>query len=214
MKHLFFIISLFFISKSILAQNTIVFSQENSVLFSNKYILYPNLKTFEHKYSTDDGQLWYGKGTYNINGNKITFNFKNSNNYNPVLINCYYNSKINSDSISIKFFDESKKNVISSFVKINYNVFNSAFDGIISIKKSVVKSNPIKFYHNGIEQIINVKNIENLDSIEILGCNLVGLVHYESNFTRILKYENNSIISKDFYNTTNKRKVYFKIEKN
>mgnify|MGYP006203366907 CR=1 FL=1 len=60
------------------AQDTLVYSQKNSVMFSNKYLLFPKTNKFEHVFKTDDGQTWFGKGTYTIKKNKIILNFGDS----------------------------------------------------------------------------------------------------------------------------------------
>ncbi len=214
MKPFLFLLILLFLQAKLFAQDTIVFSQENSVLFSNKYILYPKSNKFEHKFKTDDGQLWYGQGIYNVEGNKISFHFKNSNKCNLLKVNSIYNFEEKRETIKIKFLDEDNKTISPSYIKINDIVFNSDFDGLISIDKSKISSNikSIKFFHNGEGQKIKLENIQNINAIEIIGCDFNNSVHYESNFTRTLKYNKKKIISDDFYNTTNKRKVCFKIE--
>ena len=51
-------------------QDTLVYSQKNSFMFSNKYLLFPKTNKFEHVFKTDDGQTWFGKGTYTIKKTK------------------------------------------------------------------------------------------------------------------------------------------------
>lgn len=53
------------------AQDSTIVYQENARMFSNKYIFYSNGK-FRHFFLTDDGQVWYGVGTYkDQNENRI-----------------------------------------------------------------------------------------------------------------------------------------------
>lgn len=48
--------------------------QTKSSLFTNKYVFY-SYGTFKHFYRTDDGQLWYGQGTYTDKGKKRVLRF-------------------------------------------------------------------------------------------------------------------------------------------
>ena len=59
------------------SQDSIVFSQSNSVLFGNRYVFFSN-NTFKHYYQTDDGQYWYGVGEYTDKGCKRILRFKDA----------------------------------------------------------------------------------------------------------------------------------------
>ena len=72
---LHFSIILLLIIQNIFAQDSIVFSQSNSVMFGNRYVFFSN-NTFKHYYQTDDGQYWYGIGEYQDKGCKRILKFK------------------------------------------------------------------------------------------------------------------------------------------
>src|SRR3990167_9694713 len=59
------------------AQDSIVYIQSNSVLFSNRYVFF-NDGTFKHYFHTDDGQTWFGVGEFTDKGRKRILNFKDS----------------------------------------------------------------------------------------------------------------------------------------
>lgn len=61
-----------FISK---AQDSTVYIQIDASMFNNYYVFYSN-GTFKHFYTSDDGQVWYGKGKYFDNGKYRTLHFK------------------------------------------------------------------------------------------------------------------------------------------
>lgn len=50
-------------SNRAIGQDSTVVFQEKTSLFSNQYIFFSN-GTFKHFFYTDDGQVWYGAGTY------------------------------------------------------------------------------------------------------------------------------------------------------
>jgi hypothetical protein len=64
-------------------QDSMVVFQQGASMFSNKYIFYRSSPfsddyysgTFKHYYETDDGQTWYGHGTYTDKGNKRILRF-------------------------------------------------------------------------------------------------------------------------------------------
>ncbi|MES2286099.1 MAG: hypothetical protein V4547_10455 [Bacteroidota bacterium] len=59
------------------SQDSIVFTQSNSIMFSNKYVFFKN-GSFKHYYQTDDGQFWYGAGKYADKGNKRVLKFEDA----------------------------------------------------------------------------------------------------------------------------------------
>ena len=65
------------IIQNIYSQDSIVFSQSNSKMFSNKYVFFKN-GTFKHYYQTDDGQYWYGVGEYIDKGRKRILKFEDA----------------------------------------------------------------------------------------------------------------------------------------
>lgn len=59
------------------AQDSLVYTQSNSVMFSNRYVFF-NDGTFKHYFHTDDGRVWYGVGKFTDKGRKRTLNFKDA----------------------------------------------------------------------------------------------------------------------------------------
>lgn len=208
MLRTFLILFLFnFLTNSVLAQDTLVYVQENSVMFSNKYFLYPNTKTFEHKYRTDDGQLWYGKGSYEIKKNKLFLNFKK--NLNAInkdsLIKKKYDA-LKNDSLTIIFLENKTEPSVGTIVH-NKMEYSTNFDGIIKISKKVFNKNDlIEVKYSELDKI-ELNNIDELNTITIM--NIFEDIHYESDFQRILKIRNDILISEDFYGTSTKERVKF-----
>lgn len=200
------------------AQDTLVFSQENSSLFSNKYFLYPKSKTFEHKFKTDDGQLWYGKGTYEIKKKKLILSFGDSEKgiKDDNKITKIYDRNNNTDTLLVEIFDK-KLNSSSGHIKFKEKYFYGGFDnGIIKIPKSIFENieNPIvETFIQGSLVNIELTKITELNILKISAFDIYSYYHFESNFERILTFNNDELNSDDFYNTTNKRKVKFIIEK-
>lgn len=60
----------------VFAQDSVIVHQENVHLYTNKYIFYSS-GIFKHVFSTDDGQVWYGVGTYQDKRRKRILNFSN-----------------------------------------------------------------------------------------------------------------------------------------
>lgn len=56
------------------AQDSVEVYQEKARLFSNYYVFLPN-NTFRHYFWTDDGQEWYGTGTFKDKGKKRLLRF-------------------------------------------------------------------------------------------------------------------------------------------
>jgi hypothetical protein len=71
---LFLLILFVLASNLVSAQDSVVVSQRESIMFSNKYVFYKN-GIFKHYFHTDDLQLWYGKGTYKDKGKTRYLNF-------------------------------------------------------------------------------------------------------------------------------------------
>ncbi|WP_163417369.1 hypothetical protein [Flagellimonas sp. HSM57] len=201
------------------AQDTLVFSQENSLMFSNKYYLYPKSKTFEHKFKTDDGQIWYGKGAYKIDGGKLFLSFGDSEKEIKIenRITKIYDQSKKTDTLIVKFNDL-KQNQISGYIKFKEEYFYVDFDnGTIKIPKSKFKKvdDPtVETFIQGSLVNIELTKLAELKYLKITTSDIYSYYHFESNFKRILKFSNNEIISADFYNTTNKRKVKFVAENN
>jgi hypothetical protein len=63
--------------QNIYAQDSIVFTQSNSVMFSNRYVFF-NDGTFKHYFHTDDGRVWYGVGKFTDKGRKRTLKFEDA----------------------------------------------------------------------------------------------------------------------------------------
>ncbi len=190
-----------------LAQDTLVYVQENSIMFSNQYFLYPNTKTFEHKYKTDDGQLWYGKGSYEIKKSKLFLNFeKNLNEINKdSLIKKKYDA-VKKDTLTIIFIENKTEPSVGTIVH-NKMEYATNFDGIIKISKKVFNKNDlIEVKYSELDKI-ELNNIDELNTITIM--NIFEDIHYESDFQRILKIRKDVIISEDFYGTSKDENVKF-----
>ncbi len=199
------------------AQDTLVFSQKESSMFSNKYYLFPKSKTFEHKFKTDDAQIWYGKGTYEIEKGKLYLSFGDSEKNIKKLnqITKIYDYQNNSDSLTIVIYDE-KYGQRTAFIKKNDKTFYSDFEGIIKISKddfSNEENQIIEVFIQGSNVNIELTEIVQLKTIKISAYDIYSYYHFESNFERILKYTNNELESNDYYNTTKNRKVKFELEK-
>ncbi len=200
------------------AQDTLVFSQENSSLFSNKYFLYPKSKTFEHKFKTDDGQIWYGKGTYEINKKKLILSFGDSEKdiKNENRVTKVYDRINKTDTLLVEIFDK-KLNSSSGHIKFKEKYFYGDFEnGTIKIPKSIFENteNPVvETFIQGSLVNIELTKIAELNVLKITAFDIYSYYHFESNFERVLTFNNDELKSDDFYNTTNKRKVKFIIEK-
>jgi len=193
---------------NVCGQKELVYSQENSTFFTNKYYFNTSTKTFKHEFATDDGQLWYGSGSYVVRKRKIVLSFKDSD--RQLNTNFYYCNEKNK-FLTVFFFDR-KDNKISVFVKYNDKYYYPDFEKIIKIEKKEFKedySPVIKIIHNGKEYDIELKKIKELDTLEIKGVIDKKIIHFETNFVRELRYKKNKIISLDFYNTTKNKKVKF-----
>ncbi|WP_213832005.1 hypothetical protein [Flagellimonas sp. 389] len=188
-------------------------------MFSNKYYLYPKSKTFEHKFKTDDGQIWYGKGAYKIDGGKLFLSFGDSEKEIKIenRITKIYDQSKKTDTLIVKFNDL-KQNQISGYIKFKEEYFYANFDnGTIKIPKSKFKKvdDPtVETFIQGSLVNIELTKLAELKYLKITASDMYSYYHFESNFKRILKFSNNEIISADFYNTTNKRKVKFVAENN
>lgn len=199
------------------AQDTLIFSQKDASLFSNKYYLYPNTKTFEHKFKTDDGQIWYGKGTYEIAKGKVYLSFGDSDKEikKDDRITKTYDRSNKTDTLTIKFIDKSQVHN-SGHVKFGEKYFYSDFDeGIIKIPKTVFKEtdNPIlETYVQGLIIKLKLDKLDTLTTIEVIAYNIYGDYHFESNFNRVLKFRDDELKSDDFYSTTTKKTVTFELE--
>ena len=187
-------------------------------MFSKKYFLYPKSETFEHKFKTDDGQLWYGKGTYKIKKGKFFLSFGDSEKdiKKENRITKIYDQVKKTNTLTVKFVDK-KQNTPSGHIKFKEEYFYTDFDnGIIKIPKSRFKMNDNPIVETFIQgSLINIEltKLSELNSLKITAFDIYNYYHFESNFERVLKLHNNEIISADFYNTTNKRKVKFVAEK-
>ncbi|GAL82667.1 hypothetical protein JCM19274_2946 [Algibacter lectus] len=200
------------------AQDTLVFSQENSSMFSNKYFLYPESKTFEHKFNTDDGQLWYGKGTYKIKKKKLFLSFGDSEKEikDENRITKIYDPINKTDTLLVEIIDK-KLNSASGHIKFKEEYFYGDFEnGTVEIPKSKFENieNPIvETFIQGSLINIELTRISELSVLKITAFDIYNNYHFESNFERILTFSSDELKTKDFYNTTNKRKVKFIMEK-
>lgn len=67
-------IILILIIQNLYSQDSITFTQSKSRMFNNQYVFFKD-GTFKHYYQTDDGQFWYGKGTFTDKGHKRILKF-------------------------------------------------------------------------------------------------------------------------------------------
>ena len=74
MKRILLLLNLVLICFLTKAQDSTIYSQQDAAMFSNKYVFYSD-GTFKHFYTTDDGQVWYGKGNYFDKGKYRTLYF-------------------------------------------------------------------------------------------------------------------------------------------
>ncbi|SHK38201.1 hypothetical protein SAMN04488007_2908 [Maribacter aquivivus] len=213
-----FLFSIFvFISMQLFAQDTLVFSQENSSMFSNRYFLNPESKTFEHKYNTDDGQLWYGEGNYEIKRNRLFLRFGDSEKAikSDNQITKIYDRVNKTDTLIVQIIDTQED---FAFVHIKYNeeyFYGDLDNGLVKIPKSKFKDieNPIvQTSLQGSLISIELTEISELNFIKITGIDINTIYHFESNFKRNLSFKKNKLKSKDFYNTSKKKKVIFIVE--
>lgn len=197
--------AIFFVLNVVSAQDTICFRQEASVMFTSQYLLYPATKKFEHEYRDDNGGRWYGKGSYEIKGRHIYFHFKDAQK-ESLKINLYRDSLNLSETLKIRFLDTNFETIWPSKIQVGNQNFDSGFGGIIEIPKEIITSsgNTFTFLNNSKKESIHLENIDDLKQINILGCIFFTTIHYESNFTRKLKFRNNKIISKDYYGGSDK----------
>jgi len=210
------VLIILFFSINTKAQDTLVYSQKKSSLFSNKYYLFTKSKTFEHKYRTDDGQIWYGKGKYIIKKSKIIFEFGDTEREIKIQnrISKIYDYSKTKDTLTIIIVDINNLEYLGN-IKYKEKHFLSRFDdGIIKIPKTEFeneKNAEIEFYLQGSMIKIKLNDLKHLNLIEIKAKDIDENYHFESNFDRILKYKQNRIISKDYYSTSRKKKVIFEL---
>lgn len=73
------------------AQDSLTVKQYKSVMFFNEYVFYSPIYTFTHTYQTDDGQIWYGTGTYEDKGRKRILSFTDPEvNFKPAYLDVHY----------------------------------------------------------------------------------------------------------------------------
>ncbi len=110
MHYLFTFIGLLFSLYSYsIKQDTLIFCQKGELMFENSYSFivnnyesfnsYKALGRFIHLASTDDGQSWYGNGTFVKKGQKIILSYSNINEYYDIHTST---NKTNSDSINFQ----------------------------------------------------------------------------------------------------------------
>ncbi|KGO85545.1 hypothetical protein Q765_15130 [Flavobacterium rivuli WB 3.3-2 = DSM 21788] len=196
------------------AQDTLIYSQKDASMFSNYYYLYPKTKTFEHKFSTDDMQIWYGYGTFTIKGNKIAFVFGESyDRHTQKRINQIYDTAKTSDTLQITFKDSASSPAFATLRYKDTFYYSDIESGNITIPKKIFEEDPnpsIAIY--GFNKL-ELNNLAHLKEVEITMHDFFIRYHYESNFTRELIYKGNKLKSKDFYSTSRKRRVQFLLEK-
>ena len=217
MNKQFLSLTLILISMQLFAQDTLVFSQENSSMFSNRYFLNTESKTFEHKYKTDDGQLWYGEGKYEIKRNRLCLHFEDSEkaikSENQIIK--IYDRVNKTDTLTVQIIDTQAD---FAFVHIKYNeeyFYGDLDNGLVKIPKNKFKDieNPIiQTSIQGSPLAIELTEISDLNFIKITAIDINTIYHFESNFKRNLSFKKNKLKSKDFYNTSKKRKVIFIVE--
>ncbi len=210
MKRTLFIFLL--VTIKMFAQDTLVYSQKNSVMFSNKYLLFPKTNKFEHVFKTDDGQTWFGKGTYTIKKNKIILNFGDSeeNIKSETQIEKIYDKSNVFDTLVIKFIDK-KISQSMGHIKYNEKYYYTDFGGQLKIPKLELKNEEIPIVETFIQDsIINIelRDINELSTILITAYDIYSYYHFESNFTRVLNFKNNKIKSDDFYGTTKYKAIF------
>lgn len=71
----YFLLTLLLNTVIIYSQDSIIYSQKTAVMFSNEYVFFNNGR-FKHYYKTDDGQIWYGTGTFIDKGRKRILKFE------------------------------------------------------------------------------------------------------------------------------------------
>ena len=210
MKRTLFIFLL--VTIKMFSQDTLIYSQKNSLMFSNKYLLFPKTKEFEHLFKTDDGQTWYGKGTYTIKKGKIILDFGDSeeNIKSETQIEKIYDKSKVFDTLVVKFIDK-KISKSMGHIKYNKKYYYSDFDGQLKIPKSELKNDELPILETFIQgSIINIKlrDINELSTLIITAYDIYSYYHFESNFTRVLNFKNNKIKSDDFYGTTKKNAIF------
>ena len=205
------ILTLLFQFLAVSAQDIRVYSQEDALMFTNKYTLNFDQMSFEHIYKTDDGQVWYGSGTFSMKGNSLTLSFENSSErFNAQLLIEKHFSQSKSDTLVLSFID----NYYDGFgqVEIDNKLYTANFDGTIGIAKSSLNDNgEINIPHNGTRRIVDSCNDPFLKKVIIKGQIVFGRIHFESGFERILKIRSKTLIANDDHENSGKKSVRFKL---
>ncbi|WP_136667854.1 hypothetical protein [Flavobacterium sp. H122] len=208
----FLILVLLMFSKTI-GQNTATYAQDKSIMFSNRYILNFDAMTFEHIYMTDDGQIWMGKGTYIIKSNMIILKFENPSLQTSALDLKYLNDKsIDTNIFCLRNLSIQRKGYLQSFVKTKLNGIITTPDSEGNIYIDATKNSDAKIEFLLEDKIVFslfIEDLKKFNLLEIDGFSFEKPIHYESNFIRVLKFKGDYLISKDYYNTSKKKKVRF-----
>ena len=140
------------ISKKSSAQDTTRYCQENGVLFSNCYELVRSHKgaksgTFTQRTATNDGQVFYGWGTFKEGRAAFELTFSKVNTYPKIITK---NNKSFSDTLYIQWF--SRDNA-QDFFKIEYQdssidiVYKSDWEhAIAKIPKEALRDTKLTLY--------------------------------------------------------------------
>lgn len=145
-------IALNFISSLTWSQDSTRYCQENGVLFSNCYELIKADKSLKHgtftqRTSTNDGQVFYGWGSFKESRSSIELTYSKVNTY-PIIK--YKNARLYSDTLVIQWF--SRDNA-QEFFRIHYEdatvskTYKSNWEqAVLKIPKDELKNNRLELY--------------------------------------------------------------------
>jgi len=134
------------------AQDTTRYCQENGVLFSNCYEFVRSSKglnygTFTQRTANNDGQVFYGWGTFKVKKSTIELSFSKINTY-PVIK--YKNARVYSDTLYIQWYSRDN---LQDFFKIKYKdstnskTYKSNYETFtVKIPKQDLKDNRLELY--------------------------------------------------------------------
>ncbi len=150
-----FFLSLSLVGTSVSAQDTTRYCQENGVLFSNCYEFIranksDNYGTFTQRTSSNEGQVFYGWGSFKESKSYIKLTYSKVNTY-PMIK--YKNAKVYSDTLCIQWF--SRDNA-QEFFRIKYQdenfekIYKSNWqEAMVKIPKDELKDTKLELYQGG-----------------------------------------------------------------
>jgi hypothetical protein len=155
------------------AQDTSVYCQENGVLFTNCYEMMrvnptDRYGSFTQRVSTNDGQVFYGWGTFKENKSNFLLTYSKANSYPQIK---YENAPTYSDTLCIQWYTRDNA---QEFFRIKYHdstitrTYKADIETMkVKIPKSDLKDNKLELYQGGNKILDFTVNSTRTDFINI-----------------------------------------------